>query len=62
MFWVYMALLLAVVLGWAAWFDRRKKVRRINAPDRPITGDSSMMWRSSEVENLTRPRDPDREQ
>ncbi len=61
MFWVCTALLLAVVLGWAAWLDRTKKIRRINAPDRPIDGGGNVMWRTSELEDLARPRAPDHE-
>ncbi len=58
MFWLYTGILLVAVLGWAIWFDRRKRIRRINAPDRPLGGDLRADF-SHELDDLVRPHDPD---
>jgi hypothetical protein len=62
MFWIYALVLLAVVLGWAKWYDRRKKIRRINAPERLSFGGDMRADFPHEIEGYTRAQDPDRSQ
>ena len=57
MFWIYALFLLAAMLGWAGWYDRRKKIRRVNAPERLLGMGDMNATSTHQVDRTTRPQD-----